>query len=214
MEQQLRDLISCEKYDEAWKLFENIEDKSLIEEFLSVLDDCYDENLVKDIVSRVFLNYFIHEDKIKIKDIATHLLFYSSVYGYTSYVEFLLDKDIDIEKIIQNPIFVASQQGHLDIVKILIEKSNNNGYYILISLTQATIFNRIEIVKYLVSIKPNVNTKDAFEVSVRKNNLEITKFFVENTNVGDSLISSLLLKFPNETETTKYLRQVQDKRNV
>lgn len=214
MEQQLKDLISCENYDEAWKLFENIEDKSLIEEFLSVLDDCYDENLVKDIVSKVFLNYFTHEDKIKIKDIASHLLFYSSIYGYTSYVEFLLDKDINIEKIIQNPFFVASQQGHLDIVKILIEKSKKDCCCISIPLTQATIFDRIEIVKYLVSVKPNVNIKDAFEVSVRKNNLEITKFFVENTNVGDSLISSLLLKFPNETETTKYLRKIQGKRNV
>lgn len=128
--------------------------------------------------------------------------------GSLEQVKFLIENGADIPNCL---LFIASGYGHLEIVKYLINHYDNHEKQY--ALAEAVKYNKINVIKYFLSIGLNINYKYNCNYTLllyasEYGHLEVMKYLINNgANINDiDNKNSLILAIQHDhTKIVKYL---------
>src|SRR5579883_1434989 len=102
-------------------------------------------------------------------------LYYASKGGYRDIINLFFKNDI---KSLNKALFGACRNGDINMIKKFIDLGANDIHW---ALYHAAINGNIENIKYLISILENKSTLSGFFGACKSGNLELVKFFNNNS---------------------------------
>lgn len=192
-------------YNDAWRLLEQMEDKSHIGNIIFILSG--NENEKKNFVHKVFENISRYGDLSQKRSLSSILAKLSCKYGYLSYVQYLLNTGSIQDNV--TSVIISVRGGYIDIVKLFLFIGDIKRIR-KIALEYAAEFNQVEIIKYLISIDTNIDAGIALALSSYKNNYEVVTLLVNNYFIKkDTLINAYRNSIDNKNDLmSSYLQGI------
>lgn len=185
---ELKDLIVDGKYDEAWNLYKETKDISLLEEFLYIIKYERNEDIVYKFIHKIFLECLFNEGKVNIEVIGPVLMYCSCKFDHLPAIKYLFQKGIKNTAFKILPITVASQNGRIHIIEFLLEQNGNAESDLQIVLDYSCKYRHFDAVQYIIKKNKNLKVENAFFYAIFCDSLEIVKYLIENMHVEDRLL--------------------------
>jgi len=179
--------------DLAEIIFPLVENKSLINKLIDIIDICSSDEITLRWINVIFNNGFNQKSEIDISSYDNLLLLYACKYkliniiecfirlknmnyalfhptinGDLHLVKYLVENGADIHDRNDYALRFACENGHIDIVKYLVEKGADVHVFSESPIRYSIVNGHLEVVKFLVSIGANPHADFNYLIRVAK----------------------------------------------